>query len=178
MLRAINVKTKNRLFVVFCACSAFYINGEIEPNKPAPFSVCVSPYSKLTLQEIEQILPEFYRALMVDYDFLNAIQQVRSAYEYSSSELFIKDVLVKMICRNMGKKGRQHRENLLTEAVKRSLRPINLKQARSTIKRNWTLTDDNLRILSENYMCGREFQYSASELIDEARKKLNQDLKA
>ena len=169
-LGRINLKTNNRPFLVLCACSAFKINAEIKPYSVAPFSVCLSPHGKITLQQIESSFIIFYRKLTCEMNLTAAYPAIKKKFEMTSSEYFLKEVLIEMGMKNIGKDGKKTREGLLTDLIKKHPN-IDKKQARKHIKNTLTLTETGLQKLSSTYLCGRPFPFTASEITTEARKR-------
>lgn len=168
-LGKINAKINNRLFVVFCACAAFYINENLRPENVAPFSVCVSPESDVKFGVIENIIPIFYHSLLVDYDIIRAAKVVEGTFHLTSSEHFLKDVLVRMTRASFGKQGSKIREDMLTEVVQGNEQNLDLKHARKLIKDYMSLDDEKLKVITDTYLCGRDFPFTATQIIKEAK---------
>ncbi len=172
-LARINAKISNRLFLVFCACSAFYINSRLHPNSKAPFSFCVSPYSEITLAQLEDIIPNFYHALVGNNSITNAVAACNGMLHPISSDIFLKDIMVRMMMTTMGKEGRIRREYLLSEIISQSREPVDKRHARAHIKAKLKLSNSDVQSFSRTYLCGRFAPFTAEEVIKEARQRTN-----
>ena len=172
-LGKINLKISNKLFLVLCACSAFYINSKLHPTLAAPFSLCISPYSELTLSEIERTIPSFYNSLIKNHDLITAVAATQESFEMVSSDIFLKEILVKTHMTTLGKAGKLRREGLLTQLINKSKTPVNKKQARRYIKeRLKSFTDEDIKRYSDTYLCGRPAPFSAHDVKTEATKRV------
>ncbi len=172
-LAGINEKISNKLFLVFCACSAFFINSKLHPNSKAPFSFCVSPYSEITLAQLEDIIPNFYHALVGNNSISNAVAACAGMLHPISSDIFLKDIMVRMMMTTMGKEGRIRREYLLSEIIHQSQQPVDKKHARAHIKAKLKLSNSDVQSFSRTYLCGRAAPFTADDIIKEARQRTN-----
>lgn len=138
ILRPINVKLSNRLFVVMTACHALNIIRYLALSKPAPFLCLLAPEGEIQVGSIEDSVSRFYRKLFTHKSLTLAYEDVKNIFAYFHSVAFLYRVINDYTLENSGRTGSRIREDHLTSvvtALQRIPTPDEMKQIRMQIKK-------------------------------------------
>lgn len=99
VLRKINVKTQNNLYIVFNTCFAAYIQKYIDIKLPAPFYGFIAPLNEVNANQLNQDFIKFYKYLISYKSFDKAIESLHETtnpiiYNYSNCYGYF-DLLIK-----------------------------------------------------------------------------------
>lgn len=173
-LRKLNAASGNQLFVFIASCYGIYTLKSVTIYDSTPFYIMFGPSNAVTIEEIENIIPNFYKVLFEYNNIEESIKSLNCKFEYFHAErLFCKVMIQYFRDHCLGNGGRKRRENLLSGAMNKK-GVENTKQNRilfrKVIKKDIKPSPEFVDQYATVFLHGKKCSISSIEIISMAKK--------
>ena len=114
--RKINIKTKDKLFIVIASCFGKYIGEKVDLNNKSPFRAIIASKYEVYSSNIYSIFHEFYQSLLYENDIINSFNKIKDNQDiffYSDTYDALKKAFEKFIKERETKLPTLYKEYLL-----------------------------------------------------------------
>lgn len=165
-LGEINLRCKNRLAVISCACFSFKLIRLERLDVPAPFNFIAAPSEEITIGSLQQRLTQFYQALIDQRDLESALKSLQPEFSFHWPEYDLFFVIRDELNKYRGNKGRKNLEEAVSSAiVSGRIQPDQIAVLRRRLRRlAQDFTEADLAKLVDEYLCGRKPFFTVEDL--------------
>lgn len=172
-LRVLNEKLQNELVVVITACHGMHTIFPISFEKTAPFLCLFAPEGEITVSDIEDKVPEFYRELFATESLESAFQKLGDKFKCLNCVEFLFKTLalyIRRACKGAG--GRERREELLTQIMESPLGDASEKisEYRAKVKQHVKPDQALLDRYTSRFLMGKVEDVRIGDLLAEIEK--------
>ncbi|WP_433589663.1 hypothetical protein [Pseudomonas koreensis] len=172
-MRVLNEKLGNELVVIITACHGLHAILPISFEKTAPFLCLIAPEEEVTVGEIEDKMPDFYRELFLSGSLAHAHLKLGGKFKYFHSAEFLLKTLaryIKEMCKGVG--GKRRREELLTEVMEAALGKGDgrVSEFRKKVKSHIAPSQDLLDRYVHRFLMGKASGVKIEDILEEIEK--------